>query len=594
LSVALLAIATTALFLSADLTRGRLPRVATLLAVAGWASLSTAAMVWMRAGASRSRFWRKIARIVLLALVAAPVLLAYLWHSRVLEAGTHVDAVYTWIGLRWVFRLANPVTLVGRTPSYPQSPLMILSHLPGMAVGFGRIGALALHLGVLLTVSGLLALMAVLVTPTASLVRQVAAVALAAGCLSTRFVVQGYDAVGYTVSGVCLGFALVAVLAIEDEGLRDRVVGGLITLAILHYSYVGLALALPLCAAWLVVRRHPLRDTRTFALANPILLLVLVLLAISMTTHPELALARAYDVVAGVASKVPLRMSLARKVHSASFLTIWRVAYQRWYVQNQGSWHLVDLAPLGGPSVALLSAMWVCSWIVAPRRAGATTACMVGFVALLAALSFLEHVVADSADYRDFPFVFAVTAAGLLFVLRAPALSGTRAPIAWVAAALVAAVNFGDVALLAGHRHTSADYAPQEVALFEALRRHDESAEHGWQELGASRLVVTVADTLVPIRGPYLDLLTARGFKVTTASMLAFCQNRDDVVRAAAKASCEPFLLAFPLAACRTNATAAQQDVVVVLHYAEPCPADRDMVAKPSPSVILLGGGSRR
>src|SRR5262245_2994166 len=179
---------------------------------------------------------------------------------------------------------------------------MILSHLPGLAVGFHRVGPLALHLGVLLTVSGLLGLMTVLLAPTAPLGRQAAAVALAAGCISTRFVVQGYDAVGYTVAGITLGLALIAVLAVEDAALRERVVGGLIALAILHYSYVGLALGLPLCAAWLLARRHPIRATRAFVVANQILALVLVLLVTSMATHPELTLARAYDVVAGVGS----------------------------------------------------------------------------------------------------------------------------------------------------------------------------------------------------------------------------------------------------------------------------------------------------
>src|SRR5262249_11276456 len=231
-----------------------------------------------------------------------------------LEAGTHVDAVYTWLGLRWAFALGNPITLIGRTPSYPQSPMMLFSHLPGMALGFDRLGPLSLHLGVLLTVSALLALMTAILTPTASLGRQAAGVALAAACLSTRFVVQGYDAVGYTVAGVSLGLALVAVLAVEDESQRDRVVGALIVLAILHYSYVGVALGLPLCAAWLLARRHPIHATRAFVVANPILVLVLVLLAIAMTTHPEMALSRAYDVVAGVGSKVPLRASLEKKL----------------------------------------------------------------------------------------------------------------------------------------------------------------------------------------------------------------------------------------------------------------------------------------
>ena len=376
--LALLGTGTAVLFLAADVLRGSRPHAATLISLAGWVLLGAATLSWARAGTPWGRVWRTAVRVAALAPVAAAVLLVYLRHSHVLEAGTHVDAVYTWIGLGWVFALDNPITLVGRTPSYPQSPLMLLSHLPGMVVGFARLGPLAIHLGVLLTVSGLLALMVVLLTPTASLGRRAAAVALAAGCLSTRFVVQGYDAVGYTVAGICLGFSLVAVLAVEEAALRDRVIGGLIAVATLHYSYVGLALALPLCAAWLLVRHHPIRATRTFLSANPILVLVLVLLAITMTTRPELALARAYDVVAGVASKVPLRTSLAKKLASPSLGQITAVLYQRWYVQNQGSWHLVDLAPLGGPSVGLLVAMWACSWIAAPGRALAVTAYMIG------------------------------------------------------------------------------------------------------------------------------------------------------------------------------------------------------------------------
>src|SRR5215469_12669438 len=113
-----LTIATTALFLTADLSRLKDPRNATLIALAGWTLLVSATLIWARAGRSWGRFLRKLARIAVVALVAASVLLAYLLRSRVLEAGTHIDAVYTWVSLRGVFALRNPVTLVARTPSY--------------------------------------------------------------------------------------------------------------------------------------------------------------------------------------------------------------------------------------------------------------------------------------------------------------------------------------------------------------------------------------------------------------------------------------------------------------------------------------------
>jgi hypothetical protein len=291
--LALLGTGTAVLFLAADVLRGSRPHAATLISLAGWVMLGAATLSWARVGRPWGRLWQRAARVAVLAVVAASVLLVYLEHSHVLEAGTNVDAIYTWIGLGWVFALDNPITFVGRTPSYPGSPLMLLSHLPAMAVGFARLGPLAIHLGLLLTVSGLLALMVVLLTPIALLGRQAAAVALAAGCLSTRFVVQGYDAIGYAIAGVCLGFALVAALAVEDVPRWDRAIGGLIALGTLHYSYVGLALALPLCAAWLLLRRHAIREIRAFLSANPILLLIILLMAITMTTHPEMALARA-------------------------------------------------------------------------------------------------------------------------------------------------------------------------------------------------------------------------------------------------------------------------------------------------------------
>src|SRR5262249_14999488 len=150
-------------------------------------------------------------------------------------------------------------------------------------------------------------------------------------------------------------------------------------------------------------------------------------------------------------------------------------------------------------------------------------------VGLLGALSILEHVIADPADYRDFTLVFAVTAGGLLFILRAPVLGGLRGAVAWAVAILVAMVNFGDVALLAGHRHAAPEYAPEEVAVLDALRR--ETASHRPEHLGASLLVVTVADTpMVPIAQLYLELLKARGFTIIPIPSAEFCRDRDGLV----------------------------------------------------------------
>jgi hypothetical protein len=152
---------------------------------------------------------------------------------------------------------------------------------------------------------------------------------------------------------------------------------------------------------------------------------------------------------------------------------------------------------------------------------------------------------------------------------------------------VVAAVNFGDVTLLAGHRHASADYAPEEVSLLDTLRRA--SAAHGTQDLGASLLAVAVSDTkVVPIRKLYMEVLGARGFTIVPIAKSDFCRDRDELVRKMS-AGCKPFLLAYPLPACGLEKAYPGLRRVVVLRYDDPCPANRD--AKPGPSAMLLEPG---
>ena len=245
--------------------------------------------------------------------------------------------------------------------------------------------------------------------------------------------------------------------------------------------------------------------------------------------------------------------------------------YQRWYIQNQGSWLLVDLAPLGGPSLWLAGGDVGVLMDRGTPPGGRHHRLHDRVPRAPQGVVLLQHIVTDQSDYRDFPLVFAVTAAGLLFILRAPGARGSPAAIAWGAAVLVAAVNFGDVALLAGHRHASADYAPQEVAVFEALRQHDETAEHGWQELGASRSCVTVADTASRSASSTWTCYGRADSRSSTASTAAFCRTGTTWSGRRRRPAASPFLLAVALTACRPDATAAQQYRVVVLHYNEPC-----------------------
>jgi len=559
---------TTACFVAADLLRDVRVREATAVSLVGWVLLLLGTLSWARAGRPRARFVRALARVGALAGVAAVVLLAYLVRSRLLDAGTHVDVVYTWIGLGWALALNNPITFVGSTPSYAQSPLMLLSHAPGMAVGFAALGALALHTGLALTVAALLAITTVAVAPRAPVWMQAAAVALAAGCISTRCFEQAYNAIGYTPVGVCLGLGFVAAVAVANVGPRHRLIGGLVALALLHYAYLGIAMAMPMSGAWLLLRRRPLRWMRVFVAENRILLLVLVLLAATLATHGDVLLQRLRDVAgSGVPLGTRLRAALTTDTRFlAPLLPAW------WWWHRLGpSWLLIDLPPLGGPVLPALALMWACAWIVAPRGRRVTMHVAL-FLLGLGGLSVLQHVLAGPEDYRDFPLVVAASVAAIGFVLRAPALSGATAWIAWTVACVVAAVNFADVARLAGHRYETNDYAPREVAMLEAVRRMTARAP---DDVGAARLLVVHEDFVVPVRALYLDAFTARGFTVTPISADAFCADRDAALREAIHTDCSAFLLAASSTVCDRDAW-DRTDASEILRYEATCPADRD------------------
>jgi hypothetical protein len=567
-----LAALTIATFLAADLLRASRVRDAAAASLAGWVLLLVTWLAWARRGRPRALFRRHVARVAWLTAVAAAVLLAYVVRSHVLDAGTHVDAVYTWIGLQWALRLSNPITFVGNTPSYAQSPLMLLSHAPAMAIGFAALGPLAMHLGVLLVVAGAFAVVTAAVAPGQPFWKQAAAVALAAACASTRFFVQGYDAVGYLPVGVCLGLGFVAAVAIEDAVARARMVGGLVAFLFLQDAYLGTGIALPLCAAWLLLRRHPIRAVRAFVAENAILLIVLAMLAITIATHADVFLHRLRDVSSQEPPLAHLRRLAADRGALMPLLPAWW-----WWHRLGGSWHLLDLPPLAGPVLPAIAAMWACSLLVAARPLLRTAAHAVVFVVLLAGISFVQHVVTSADDYRDFPLVFGLTVAALLFVLRAPALFGVRAWIAWLLACVIAVVNFVDAARIEGHRHVSNDYAPREVSMLEALRC-DVTARTP-TEVGASRLALVLEDFPDPMRGQYLDLFKQRGFTVTPLSAATFCRDLSGELARVGAADCNAFLLAAPATICN-RAAWATKDVAVVLRYETACPTNWDEVTR--------------
>src|SRR5262249_37821827 len=246
------------LWLAAELLRGPHVTIATLLSMVAWILFLLQVLAWARGGTPWGTFAARAARVSALTLVSLAVLLLYYVHSRIEETGIHVDAAYTYVGLQWFFELHNPITFAGATYSYHQFPLALLSHLPGVLLGFDRRGPFALNLGFMRPVALLLAIMPVRFSPSGMDV-QLLVVALASAVFSNRLLVQSYHIVGYTIPAICLGLMLLVVADDESFPRPERMVGGLLALAILHHL-PGVMFVLPAAVTWLSLRRHPISE----------------------------------------------------------------------------------------------------------------------------------------------------------------------------------------------------------------------------------------------------------------------------------------------------------------------------------------------
>ncbi|HLK11355.1 MAG TPA: hypothetical protein VKW76_08235 [Candidatus Binatia bacterium] len=281
-------------FLVAELLRTPHGVAATRISMAAWLLYLLSVIWWLRGRSGWAAFLKRSARVGLLGSSAFCVLFLYYHHSRVLDAGVHVDAAYTFLGLRWFVDSRNPITFVGATPSYYQPSFALLSHLPGLLVGFERIGAAAVPLGLMVQVALLLGA-ATERLAARPLGYQVATAALAAAVFSNRMLVLCYDKVGYAVPAICLG--LMFCVAVDERALSPpfRPIGAALALSILHYI-TGLVIVLPLCTVWLLLSRTPLRRLRVFLAENPVLLTAFGIFGVTVAIHPDLVLQRVRDV----------------------------------------------------------------------------------------------------------------------------------------------------------------------------------------------------------------------------------------------------------------------------------------------------------
>lgn len=519
-------------------------REATICSIVAWALLLVAFLSWAWLGRGWRSAFRELGWIGLLTLVAGAVLFVYFVRSGTLDAGVHVDAAYSYIGLTWFTELRNPITFVAPNPSYVQLPLMELGHLPALAIGFGRLGAFSPLFGTMFQVAILLAVMTTIFVPHRPAL-QIAITGLAAAVFSNRMLVLSYNNFGYSIPAIVLG--LMFLVVVDDETIpdADRIFGGLLLVAVLHH-YSGLTQVLPVSLLWLVLRRRGLRRFPAFLARNPLLLAAAAMLLITLAINPEPFTVRLQHVTIGPAGG-PVMPALsndlvAKMQKNWSFLVnaFPRSYYHQLFIDNGGSWPFLNIPPLGGLVVPLVAGAWVlAAWSMRGRRLRYLLY-FVAFVSVLLALAVLQHLLTDFADYRDLTPIYALLVAGLLFIFRAPGAGRGLRIVAVCYAVAVAAYNWADLAKLHGKMHITADYAPLSYQTMDALAGF--LKQRSPEEIGAKRIHVAL-DGFFPLQSFYMKELARYGVPIHAIDAKEFCADQGKAVEAASSAGCEAFLL---------------------------------------------------
>jgi hypothetical protein len=574
------------LFGAADVLRTSAVRTATVLSMGGWLAFAVLFLAWAWRGMDVRAALGQSGRIATLTAVAFAVLLAYYLRSGLIDAGPHTDAVFTFLGLRSFVRLENPITFAGRTPSFPQAALMLLAHLPGVAIGFDALGALAIPLGAIVHLALLFAVATDLLVG-GSLRAKAAVAALVSGMYSNRLLVFTYDITGYAFPAVCLALMFV-VLVLDRIDDPNRAIGGLLAVALLHH-YPGFFMVLPLCLLWLVAARAPWRRLRRFVADNPVVIAVVAMLAITLVTNPELMLNRVKDVTVGASG---VDVLLEKNHDNMAFVDAFgRLIRFQFFTNARGSWFLVNVPALGGLVGPFVVGSWLLSWWTARRRARHLWLFLT-LGSALGTLTVLQDLVTDSSDYRQFPFLFAMCTAGLAFAFRIPEL---RVPwrVAAVAYAIAfAAFNYVDLANLQG-RTRGVDSAYRSQASMDALWRFVDRPDAA-RRLGADRIFVVV-DPFFPLEPLYLEVIAPKaGVPVTTIPVAEACpQGRlsaDDVSRR----TCESVLVVANARHCAVEpGTPAGRPAVRGALYESICDRRLDRAADRSVVDVDLDGGRR-
>jgi len=541
----LLVLITVATFVVAESLRFSDPRNAALSSMVGWASYVTLllARLWEDCGVGVGL--RRLARVLVLTAVAFAVVYLYYRRSHMLDAGMEVDATFTFMGLGYFLRFDGPLTYAGRTPSFPQFPMQILGHLPGYLIGFDRLGPFAIHLGMMLQVAALFAVLTTWVVE-GSLLVQAVTVAGVAAVFTTRLTLLVINLTCYGIPAVAIGIIfLTIVFGAPSERVLFRRVGGLLLLALLHH-YPGIFFVMPLVFLWLVAAPQPGWRLADFLRANLPLIAAALMGIVCVTMNPILLLSRLRAVTT---PHLALEEMQEKVIHNWSYLrdafpSVFTLIFFR---DSPGTWHLLNIPPLAGWVTPIITANWIVSAVALGRRGLAYVGHLVVLAAGLFGLTVLQHVVTGFETYRDMTLLLGLVTAGVAFVLAAPRVR----PAARVALAgwaiTVAAYGWSDVPAMAGKHYGVLEYAPRMQAGFESLRRF-------WRRTGEHRLDGAVLGVVeappFPLGPLYVHAARTHGIELRLLDAEKLCDDPVAVVRELLASTCVPAAVAVPRGIC--------------------------------------------
>jgi hypothetical protein len=294
-----------------------------------------------------------------------------------------------------------------------------------------------------------------------------------------------------------------------------------------------------------VAGRQPGARVASFVGANLPLWVMLAMAIACVTLNPHLLLTRVRDVTAPTMSLADFRVHVAAnwdnliRFFPAEFATTF-------FRTSEGSGHLLDIAPLGGPVGAIVVMNWIATGVALGRRARRFAGALMALAACLVTLTVFQHLATNFENYRDMTLLLPLVTVGIGFVLRLPELGATWRACLIAYAVAVAAVEYVDVAQLAGKQYRVDEYAPREQAMAETLRR-------SWQrEDGRLRdaALYAVVGAHFPLERLYFQSAERHHVALVVMAAADFCGDPGAAVERAVGATCGRIAFAMRRDAC--------------------------------------------